>query len=575
MEVPRRSQPLGVRAFVGVCGAGASLRDDLNTVCGRPTTRLRVGPASLAFIGRDNGALTFEKPVDAQILYTGRPFVDDRLLGNCLIDHHALPAPDKIDGKFAALVVKLDGVELLTDCIGAGTVFYAQVEGCLYFGSHLGLVAAALPSAPELNDLGVASQLAGIQAFDETHFRGIYRLEAGGRLSAIRNADQSIDVRQTHGDGIRGLLDIDVPPLTSASFRSMLDSGVAREGYDANSILMLSGGRDSLALALARAPTPTRCATFGEPKSIDVLRAKRRARRLGLEFSAVPFQDWTLETYLDEIVTLNAGCSGLQAAHNMVGFDWVADKANLASIGYLGDVFRDSLFGVLENGSDESAVIRVMALRLNDPILKDVFAKERETLSAFIRDTYRDLARDVGQHRALAMLRLKWHQARWISMSFDLCDWYLPISYPLVQRDLIAAWLQCDLNDPSDRNQFNLSLSEALAENGYHPNPRGSIPERVRNKCLAALARLSQGGQVIHTCDWQAIVERSEFRPEAYDCGHERLSDYTRRSWEALEAQGFRTNVKPAVYTSAAIAAACRQFSQSANQPALSQISAA
>ncbi len=575
METPRRLQPLGVRAFVGVCGAGAGERDIPRTVCGKPTASVRVGPTCVAYVGRYDDALTFDDPVDAQILYTGRPFVDDRVLGNCRIDRHTMPAPDKIDGKFACLVLKPDGLDLLTDCIGAGTVFYAQEGGCLYFGSHLGLVVAALPGAPELNELGVASQLASVQLFDETHFRGIYRLEAGGCLSAVRNAEQSIDVRQTHGGGIRGLLDIEVPPLTAASFRAMLDRGAERERYDDNAILMLSGGRDSLAIALTRAPTPKRCATFGEPRSIDVLRAKRRARRLGLEFMAVPFQDWTLETYLDEIVMLNAGCSGLQTAHNMVGFDWVSDNADLASIGYLGDVFRDSLFRVLENGAEENAVLRAMALRLNDPILKDVFAKERETMVEFIRDSFHDLARDVGPHKALAMLRLRWHQARWISMTFDLCDWYLPISYPFVLRDLIGAWLQCDLANPKARGQFDLSLSEALIEHGHHPNPRGSIPERARNKFLAVLAMAGRGGHVIHTCDWEAIIKRSRFQPQAYDCGHDRLSEFTRRSWDVLQSQNFRTNVKPAIYSSAAIAAAFQRFSQKETPPRLTQTPAA
>ena len=561
-ETPRQTQPLGVRAFVGVCGAGASKLDNLDTVCGKPTTRLRVGPTSVALVGRDEGPLAFDQPVNAQIVFTGRPFVDDRLLGTCLFDEGAIPAPDQIDGKFACLVLKPDGLELLTDFIGAGAVFYAVEGGRLYFGSHLGLLVAVLPHAPELNDIGIASQLTGVQLFDETHFSGTYRLKAGTQLSAVLNADQTIDIRQSHGSGIRGLLDIEVPPLTTATFRAMLDSGVAREAYDANSILMLSGGRDSLAIALAHAPTPTRCATYGEPKSMDVLRAKRRARRLGLEFMAVPYQDWTLETYQDQIVALSAGCSGLQTAHNIVGFDWVSERANLASIGYLGDVFRDAPLRAMEDGADESAVPPLLALRFNDPILKDVFAKERETMSEFILDTFRDLARDVGPHKALMILRLQWHQARWISMTFDLCDWFLPISYPLMQRDLIGAWLQCDLENPKAREHFKLALAERLAERGFAENARGSIPERVWNKFLATVTKLNRGGRVVNLCDWQAVIERSQFRPENFDCGHDRLSDYTNRSWEIVQAGTERTNLKPAVYSATAIAAAAMRFSQ-------------
>ena len=367
MDSPSQPKHIVVHAFVGVFGAGPQRHKERRTVCGRTTSRFSIGSVHVTFVGRGDEPEEIHESVDDIVLHTGRPFLDDRLF-----ETGAIPMSDELDGKFALLQVTPHGLELITDFLGAGSVYYALEGGLLYFSSHLGLLIEALPQVPALNDSGVAAQLLALaQLFDETHFSGTYRLATGGRLTAGVTPSGTVDVRITRGNGIEGLLDIDVPRFTKDTFRALLDIGVERERYDADSVLMLSGGRDSLAIALSRAPRPGLASSYGEPYSIDFLRGKQRAGRLGFEFLAVPYQDWTLETYRDEIVGLHAGCAGLQTAHNIVAFDWVSDKANLAAVGYLGDVFKGKFLAKVDGDYDESDVLQSLLKKVNDPTLND------------------------------------------------------------------------------------------------------------------------------------------------------------------------------------------------------------
>ena len=551
MTSPRQSKHIGVRAFVGTFGPGPRRDKEIPLVCGRPTNSLCLGSAQVTFVGRSEETFAIDASVDALVFHTGRPFFEGRLL-----EEGTIPRPEELDGKFACLLLKPNGLELLTDCLGAGSVFYALDGGFIYFSSHLGLLLSALPHVPELNDLRVAAQLfARVPIFDETHFSGIYRLPAGGRLTADLSSSETIDVRMTRGSGIKGLLNINAPRFTPDSFRALLDIGVERERYDANSVLMLSGGRDSLAIALARAPRPTRSVTYGETYSIDFLRGKRRARRLGFEFLAVPYQDWTLETYRDEIVALNAGYSGLQTAQNIVAFDWVSDKANLAAVGFLGDILTGECVRKLDSGSHERAVLPILLKKYGDPTLNKLFPNEKETITEYVMDLYRDLARDVGSHRALMILEIQWSSARWISTTFDLCDWFVPISYPFMQRRLIASSLQADIEDLRSQRISDLALARGLTERGLAKDFRGRVLERLWNRFLAPIPALCRGRHLTGRCDWQAVIGRSKVPFDDSECSHHRLSEVTKRSWQRA-LSGADRSPAPVALWSATIAAA-------------------
>ncbi len=556
MDLDRKSIHLGVCAFVGTFGNGRQ-KEAVHTVCGRAACTFDVGPARVSFVARHGESYTDDGSVGSLVLLNGRPFFEDRL-----VESGAAPEPDQLDGKFAYLSLTSDGLELATDCLGAGSVFYASQGGQLFFSSHLGLLLQVLPQAPDLNDLGVAAQLfSRNQVFDETHFAGTYRLADGERLSATTNANDGIEVRTTGGGGIKGLLDIDAPRYTLDTFYDLLNLGVQRERYDANSVLMLSGGQDSMTLALAHATLPRRAITYGESYAIDFVRGKQRAKRLGLEFLGVPYEGWTLDTYLDEIVSLNAGYTGLDAAHNMIAYDWASDKANLAAMGFLGDTYRAGYLRKLVGEPDERTVLPTLMKRHDDPILNDVYANEAKTIVEFVTETFRDLARDFGPHRALAILKLKWMQARWLSPIFDLCDWFLPVSHPFMQRRLLASWLQADIDDPKVRGIFGLALERSLVERGFAKDYRGRVPERLWNRSFATAHARRRGLRDAVRCDWQSVIERSRFDPDNIACRDHRLSEVTQRSWQKVLSGAYQGPVISPAYTSTAIAAAYGRLS--------------
>ena len=555
MDRPSQLKYVNVRAFVAVFGPGPQPGKVIREVCGVTTGRFRLGSAQVTFVGRGDEPEAIDGSVTSLVLCTGRPFFEDRLFEGGVV-----PRADELDGKFARLVLDARRLELSTDCIGAGGAFYAQQGGRLYVGSHLGLLLEALPHVPSMNDLGIAAHLlVRAQIFDQTHFDGVYRLPAGGVLSAETGLDDNVDLRVTPGRGIKALLDIDTPSLAPESFRELLDSSVERERYDRDSVLMLSGGYDSYSIALARAHVPTRAATYGERYSIDFVRGRRRARRLGMEFLPVPYEDWNLETYRDLIVGLNAGSSGLQTAHNVIAFDWLSDKANLASIGFIGDVYRGKILDKLDKGPHETTAPPILMRKSEDPILSEVFADEKKLVGEFAMDRFSDWSRDVGPHRSLSMMKLEWQQGREFSMLFDLCDWFVPSSYPLMHRQLLASWLQADLADVRCRQVFKLALGQSLAERGFNTDYRDGFGGRLWVRSLAATAALVRGKRTALRCDWQAVIKRSKTPFTQVTCRHRRLSDLTNRAWQRYLAGEDRSPIAIA-YRSGAMVAAHERF---------------
>ena len=442
------------------------------------------------------------------------------------------------DGKFARYEIT-DKVVLETDCLGAGAVYYTEQNGRLYFGSHLGLLLEALPQKPALNQLGVASQLlARAQLMDETHFEGVYRLPAGSTLTY----DGTTSIQR---GSIRDLLNVSAPKLSESSLRDMIDEGIEREAFDIDAALMLSGGKDSYAIALSPR-MPKNAASYGESYSLDFRRGKRRASRLGLRFQDLPYKDWTLETYRDVIVRLHAGCSGLQVGNMLDGFARL--KASKAAVGFLGDVLTGAHLHRLD---DAESVRRFLLIKQHDPVLKDLYPKERKLLGDYVMDAFSELANDVGPERAFMILDLQWRQARWISMTCDLCDWYVPSAYPFFQKKLIASCLQADIADLRDQSLYRRLLGE---DNNLLDRVMVCLGSAMRGKRV--FTQMYLGGT---HCNWPAVIRRSSFDPDDYACTDDRLTQVTRRSWERVLA-GDDRNPVPVVYASATIAAAASEI---------------
>ncbi len=545
-----------VRAFVGVLGSGSGEVAAPTAICGHAATTVNVGSATVTFVDHDAAEPLVLDNSASLVLYTGRPFFENRLLD----DKTQADAAD-LDGKFARLAFTRNGVELATDWLGAGAIYYATRGRQVHFSTHLGLLLDTLPELPALNETAVASLLFGRQQiFEEMHFAGIYRLTPAARLTAHVDASGKADVHVDRGAGLEGLLDVDAPAWSPESLRSLIENGVERDAYDDRSVLMLSGGRDSLFIALSHATHPGRAVTFGESFSMDMLRGKQRAHKLGFDFIDVPYKDWTLQTYADEVVGLHAGCSGLQTAHNIVAFDHASKFADRASIGFLGDVFRGKRLENLGGPNDVRVVLSLLLRERGDnrAYLK-LYEKEWATIKEYVEDLYVDLKRDHGSHRAYVLLKVQWMQSRWLSNTFDLCDWFLPVSYPFMQRQLMASWLQSDLASPKTRRVFDTALSQALAKRGLCDDFRGTVPNRLWNRSRNMAFSIPRGRQAIGNCYWRSVIKRSRLDMELAECGNARLLEVSRRSWENAQSRKDWVDF-PVVYMSAPIAASCARW---------------
>ncbi len=449
--------------------------------------------------------------------------------------------------------VGADGaVEIFTDWIGAGSIFYTTSGRTTYFSSHLGLLLQILPTQPRLNQVGVAAQLLGrSQIFDETHFEGVFRLPAGMRLLADQNGARLAGSRD---QWLQELMSTDAPPLSPSSFWAMMDHSVQRESYDRTSILMYSGGRDSTAIAIAASEYPDTSATYGESYSVDAVRGRRRAKKLGYQALTVPYEEWTLNTYRPQVIGLHAGCSGLQTGHNILGVDWVKEKASLAVVGFLGDALTGAHSGPTGH-PDRKYALGILLPSHRDPLLGEVYAEESEYIKSHVIGRFNELAEDIGPTGALMILDLQWRQARSISMMFDLCDWFLPVSCPFMHRQLIASALTASTEALAGQHAYDLALAARLQRRGHRPftpEPRG---ERIWTELRAGLTARLRGRHIVGRCDWHAAMQRTEFDANEYTSGDDRLDSITRESWSQWEKFHGPTNV-PVAFASAPIAAA-------------------
>jgi hypothetical protein len=253
-----------------------------------------------------------------------------------------------------------------------------------------------LPSRPALNDLGVAAQLFGrIQLFDETHFSGIFRVPSGSKLIAFSDGSGALNVRIVQLKILENLLETQQESFDPDSLSQMLSQSNNREGYTHRSALMLSGGRDSLALALTCNSQLKTAFTYGDRCSHDFQRARKRAAELAMSFRPVPYDGWNLDSFNDTIIGVHGGCSGLQTAHNIVGYDFAQSKGvDVAVVGFLGD----ALTGGHHGPSGEPDIKRVLKVLLSQnaaPHAAREYPEERDYICEHIISQYKDLAKQT------------------------------------------------------------------------------------------------------------------------------------------------------------------------------------
>jgi Asparagine synthase len=399
---------------------------------------------------------------DGMIYVKGRPFW---LHGSC----EALGAAAfegclaALDGRFSLCAIFADSVWLATDILGAGPIFYhVDRDRGLLFSTHLGLLIHSLPQRPALDQLGVVAMIAGsCSVGGRTAFDGIRRLEAGQFLVAARGRSPLEHRVGTYVDVVRELTTPQPGSQRSLDdFEELFVAAVDREAVTADHALMLSGGKDSQAIALAhvlRGRTPIRAFTFGEPQAMDVRGARQFAHEFAVDHTVIDYSNWTFESYAELIVALSGGSSGVQTASHVVAYERLADRVPLAMVGYLGD----ALTGAHLPRDGQTIADPVLPFRGSwHPSVVEEYSPEWEGLQAMLESRWPSYA-DVPLRQRAMLTDLLVRQATWISATFDLCDWFVPLSFPLFSRSLIQFCLNLPEPDLVDQSLYRRWLARS------------------------------------------------------------------------------------------------------------------
>jgi hypothetical protein len=520
---------ISVLAFSGVKGPHAiSLDQSTDCDVNIGDTHIRFVAANASFDDRDFTAPAPEE--GSTIFFTGRPFLENQLISNCSGD--SVLAASEFDGMYSLARISSGTLELQTDLLGCGPVYYSRSGENLFFASHLGLLVDILPVKPALNSLGVASQLfARYQLFDETHFSGTFRLPSGSKLIASSDGNGAVDIRIEQLNALENLIETPHESFDPDSLRQMLSQSNNREGFTHRSALMLSGGRDSLALALTCNSQLKTAFTYGERHSHDFQRARKRASDLAISFQPVPYDRWSLNSFHDTIIGVHGGCSGLQTAHNIVGYDFAQSKgADVAVVGFLGD----ALTGAHHGPSGKPDIKRVLKVLLSQNAASHAareYPEEREYICDHIISQYENLAKQTTPSAALMLLDLRFRQARWIGMMFNLCSWHLPVAVPFFCEAIIRRSLNARPEQLAGQQIYDKLLETELTRRNLQMNPRGGMRVRIQSWMELFFRREKQ----VVRLSWPGVIQRTNLDINTFLCGDARLDSVTRKSWNAVQ----------------------------------------
>jgi hypothetical protein len=428
---------------------------------GESSTPLKRGDHAVHAFGMRQETMALVVEGDAAVCVKGRPYPADgagsATLGGDAIERELAA----LDGRFALCLLGSNRLVLATDILGASAVFYhVDPEHGILFSSHLGLLVRSMSKRPSLDQMGVVGILAGsCMVGDRTPYQNIRRLRAGQYLLAEKHGGATTYRVANYLDPVEDL--IGSHPADAGNdemFESLIVSAVARAATSTDIGLMLSGGKDSqtLALALLLGGRQVRSFTFGEWRSSDLRAAKRFASALGIEHQAIDYSSWDFKTYADAVVELAAGASGLQVAHHLVAYDRLRGRVALALVGFLGD----AITGAHLPQSGQTVLDIVLPFRRNwHPDLRAAYAEELRQLEAEVEQYWRDTT-GLHEHQRSQLTDLVVRQGTWISSSFDVCDWFVPLSFPFFSRHLIRFWL----NQPIGNLQGQRLYSEWVAD---------------------------------------------------------------------------------------------------------------
>jgi hypothetical protein len=468
-------------------------------------------------------------PDSALLAVSGRPFFRvDPASGT-----KSPPDLKDADGKFSLAWMGDQSCMLATDYLGAGSVYYRIVDDTLYFADHLGLLLQVVRGPIQPNRLAIAALCIGqLQLTNETHVRGIYRLGPGESLNASLSGPNRELRFSIECD--RPLLDVltSEPAIRNPQeFDDALQQCIEHERYGPRTALMLSGGRDSRALALAINRKGLDAVTYGSKLSTDMMWARRFARRAGLTHHIAPYETWGFHTYAEAIVGLGGGSQGLQIANNLVGYDWASGKFELGIVGYMGDPTMGSHLGEVPDTPDRLFFNLLMGRpHPSDCDLAAIFGPELADMRDIILERIRSLD-GLPRHQAHRILDFTIRQSTWISGMFSTCAWYLPLAYPFFHRRLLSGMFQADFDLLASQALYDRWLAFKQKQLGirYQKSPG---PERL----LSLRSRLTKGMWPPTRVYWPEVYARSrDWLDGLADCGIDYLDRITHQSRRAMQ----------------------------------------
>ena len=532
-ESPGKPAPATfVKGFAGIYGSldpNSSItmgKIDFHSVHAR-----RIGKHQLYLVGTSASASPFSWPLPAEcVAVKGRPFwltVPAAGAGRSLDD-----LLTQLDGKFSLCIASANGLCLATDLIGAGSVYYALRGRRLFYATHLGLLLWLLDETPESNLVGAVSILiCRAQIERETHFRDVFRLGPGQSLVASWRGEE-LALRVTQYASIPEVLcrDADTGPGDPNMFGELLRASHMRENYPAGSVLMLTAGRDSKALALTKPDRDFIAVTYGTSDCRDKRHARLLANALGVEHRQVPYDEWTYGTYARQFIGLGAGSAGLADAHNVVGFDWASQLSKLVIAGYLGGPVTGH-----SAGPDEAAT----AQRRRSLLFARLNARDADFHKTFPNEVQHLLETERKQEAALAGLSAAqismvqdWCiRQSWLALMFDFCEWYGDIAYPFYYRPLMKFIFNRPLSELSDQALYDRWSAAAAARSGLG----GLWLRQKMDDARAITLSLARKGRLPkHRISWRDVTQRSSGWVEQMlaECPGP-FGDLGRRSYEA------------------------------------------
>lgn len=468
------------------------------------------------------------------LIYKGRPFELEKGTKLSDLSHSNCSCYLKsLDGRFSLLAYDANRILISTDLIGASAVYYYADNHCLYFSTHLGLLLALCPFLRQFDDVGLASIIMTRGQVDaSSHIQGVSRLSASSYLSAeLQGPDRTVGLEKRAYLDLKATLfarrDIIGRP---GELGDLIRQAVAREPYPDRRTLMLSGGRDSRALAFAMRDSGLLCdaVSYGSPDSFDIRRSRKVARAFGIQQRIVPSDTWFFGSYQRPIIGLNAGCTGLEAANNAVAFDFCRSDTDLATVGFLGDALTGGHFGAGDRVDLPAAADLILSNgRPIDIDVDKIFPESAPDVRGKIEHLYNSET-DLLPHQKLIYLDLTIRQATWISTMLDICEWFVEISTPFFYRPLMTYLCSLQASDLDGQRLYDEWLSGKAEEIGFRePSRPNVIVRKFRNR----LDRLRYGRKAVHRWYWPEISARSEpWISRHAESGHRKLDQITATS---------------------------------------------